>query len=86
MIKSRSSDDVLTVERILSKISEADIFAYYCNSFKKLGVKFCSELRQDKQDKIAEWKQLCESNFYKSLDHRSFFFKKEQKDLLPPKK
>ena len=29
---------------------------------------------------------MCEANFLKSLDHRSFFFKKEQKDLLPQKK
>ena len=58
MIKSRSSDDVLTVERILSKISEVDIFAYYCNSFKQLGVKFCSELRQDNKPGvyIISWK------------------------------
>jgi len=49
MIKSRSSDDVLTPDRILSKISEVDIFAYYCNSFRELGVKFCSEIRQDKK-------------------------------------
>ena len=45
-----------------------------------------NELKLDKADKIAEWKQLCESNFVKSLDHRSFFFKKEQKELLPAKK
>lgn len=45
-----------------------------------------AELSQDKADKLAEWKQLCESNFVKSLDHRSFFFKKEQKELLPAKK
>ena len=58
MIKSRSSDDVLTVERILSKISEVDIFAYYCNSFKELGRPFCSELRQDKKPgvSIVLWK------------------------------
>lgn len=42
-----------------------------------------SDLKQEKADKISEWKQLCETNFFKSLDHRSFFFKKEQKDLLP---
>jgi len=45
-----------------------------------------NDLKQEKADKIAEWKQLCESNFFKSLDHRSFFFKKEQKDLLPIRK
>ena len=45
-----------------------------------------NELKQEKAEKIAEWKQLCESNFFKSLDHRSFFFKKEQKDVLPIRK
>jgi len=58
MIKNRSSDDVLTPDRILSKISEADIFAYYCNSFRQLGLDFCSELRQDKRPgvNIVLWK------------------------------
>ena len=48
MIKSRSSNDHLHTDVILGKISEYDIFMYYCPSFKKLGVKFCSELREDK--------------------------------------
>ena len=52
MIKSRSSDDVLTPDRVLSKIREVDIFAYYCNSFKELGRPFCSELRQDKKPNV----------------------------------
>ena len=38
---------------------------------------YLSDLKGQKDDKINEWKQLCESNFTKSLDHRSFFFKKE---------
>ena len=48
MIKSRSSNDHLHTDVILGRISEYDIFMYYCPSFKKLGVKFCSELREDK--------------------------------------
>ena len=48
MIKSRSSNDHLHTDVILGKISEYDIFMYYCPSFKKLGVKFCSDLREDK--------------------------------------
>ena len=48
MIKSRSSNDHLHTDVILGKISEYDIFMYYCPNFKKLGVKFCSELREDK--------------------------------------
>lgn len=48
MIRSRSSNDHLHTDVILGKISEYDIFMYYCPNFKKLGVKFCSELREDK--------------------------------------
>jgi len=48
VIKSRSSNDHLHTDVILGKISEYDIFMYYCPNFKKLGVKFCSELREDK--------------------------------------
>lgn len=44
------------------------------------------DLKQEKADKIADWKAICEANFTKSLDHRSFFFKKEQRELLPVKK
>jgi len=44
------------------------------------------DLQQEKADKISDWRQLCQANFSKSLDHRSFFFKKEQKDLLPQRK
>lgn len=43
-------------------------------------------MKQEKTDKIADWKAICETNFTKSLDHRSFFFKKEQRELLPVKK
>tara|TARA_B100001113_G_scaffold256154_1_gene211438 strand:+ start:167 stop:1159 length:993 start_codon:yes stop_codon:yes gene_type:complete len=73
MIKSRSSEDVLTVERILSKISEVDIFAYYCNSFKELGRPFCSELRQDKKPgvSIILWKGKL---LYKDFAHPDHTF------------
>ena len=47
-ICSRSSDDHLHTDVILGKITEYDIFMYYCPSFKKLNKKFCSELREDK--------------------------------------
>jgi histone deacetylase complex regulatory component SIN3 len=33
------------------------------------------DARIGKQLRLDEWKQCCESNFLKSLDHRSFFFK-----------
>lgn len=38
----------LSKANILEKVTEYDIFSYYCFPFKKLGVKFCSELREDK--------------------------------------
>jgi hypothetical protein len=47
-IRSRKSEDHLHTDVILSKITEYDIFMYYCPSFKKFGKKFCSELRSDK--------------------------------------
>ena len=47
-IKSRSSQDHLHTDVILGKITEYDIFMYYCPNFKKLNKKFCSDLREDK--------------------------------------
>jgi len=49
MITSRPSNDILHTETILEKITEFDIFKYYCPVFTKLSKKFCSELRQDKR-------------------------------------
>tara|TARA_R100001463_G_scaffold23795_1_gene56867 strand:- start:560 stop:1552 length:993 start_codon:yes stop_codon:yes gene_type:complete len=46
-IKSRDSNDHLHTDVILSKITEYDIFVYYCPTFKTLGKKFNSDLRQD---------------------------------------
>ena len=53
MIKSRNSDDYLHKDRILSKITEYDIFRYYCPNFKEIGYKFCSDLRSDKTPTVA---------------------------------
>lgn len=38
----------LTKSNILSKVSEIDIFRYYCDNFNKPGEKFSSEFRKDK--------------------------------------
>ena len=46
-IKSRDSNDHLHTSVILGKITEYDIFMYYIPSFKELGKKFKSELRED---------------------------------------
>ena len=51
-IKSRNSNDHLHTDVILSKITEYDIFVYYCPSFKELGKKFNSELRDDKSPTV----------------------------------
>ena len=58
MIESRNSEIHLSKEMILDRISEVDIFAYYCSSFKQLGKPFCSELREDSKPgvNIVLWK------------------------------
>lgn len=53
MIKSRNSEDYLHTETILNKISEYDIFRYYCPSFKQFGLKFCSDLREDNAPSVS---------------------------------
>ena len=58
MIKSRRSEDHLHTDVILSKISEYDIFKYYCPNFIELNKKFCSDLRKDQKPgvSIVYWK------------------------------
>jgi|TARA_R110000744_G_scaffold46917_3_gene103575 hypothetical protein len=58
MIKARSSDDHLHSDVILEKISEYDIFRHYISGFKEIGVRFKSELRDDKSPTavIYVWK------------------------------
>ena len=51
-IKSRDSNDHLHTDVILSKITEYDIFVYYCPRFKDLGRKFNSDLREDKSPTV----------------------------------
>ncbi len=46
-IKSRDSNDHLHTDVILGKITEYDIFMYYCPNFKELGKKFNSDIRED---------------------------------------
>ena len=52
-ISSRSSEDHLHTNVILSKITEYDIFVYYIPSFKNLGKKFRSELREDNSPTVS---------------------------------
>ena len=52
-IRSRKSEDHLHTDVILGKISEYDIFMYYCPSFTKLGKKFSSDLREDNSPTVS---------------------------------
>ena len=45
------------------------------NIIKRFSV-FVQERKEEKEDKIQAWKHIGDSNFYKSLDHLSFLFKK----------
>ena len=73
MINSRSSEDHLHTDVILSKITEYDIFVYYCSSFKTLNKKFCSELRKDETPSasIAVWSG---NLLYKDFGHPDHTF------------
>ena len=52
-IKSRNSEDHLHTNVILGKITEYDIFKYYCPSFIELRKKFKSELRKDNSPTVS---------------------------------
>ena len=52
-IASSSSEDQLHTNVILGKITEYDIFVYYCPNFKELGKKFISDLREDKSPTVS---------------------------------
>jgi len=73
MIDSRSSDDHLHTDVILSKITEYDIFKYYCPSFKELKKPFCSELRHDRNPtaSIVNWNGRL---LYKDFGHSEHSF------------
>jgi len=52
-IASRNSEDHLHTDVILGKITEYDIFMYYCPNFKKLGKLFLSDLREDRSPTVS---------------------------------
>ncbi len=52
-VDRRDSNDHLHTDVILSKITEYDIFRYYCPNFKILGKKFKSDLRQDNSPTVS---------------------------------
>jgi|21_taG_2_1085346.scaffolds.fasta_scaffold00052_8 5S rRNA maturation endonuclease (ribonuclease M5) len=53
MIHSRQSEDTLTKEGLLSKVSEYQIFKYYCPPFDKPNKKFKSDLRKDRSPTVS---------------------------------
>ena len=53
MITIRNSNDYLHTQIILEKITEYDIFRYYCPSFTKFKEKFCSDLREDNTPSVS---------------------------------
>ena len=52
-VQSRDSNEYLHTSVILSKITEYDIFRYYCSNFKDVGEKFCSDLREDSSPTVS---------------------------------
>ena len=47
MIQSRRSNEILNKDTILSKVSEYQIFKYFCSNFEDTGKRFRSDLRED---------------------------------------
>ncbi len=66
MITSRPSNDILHTDVILNKISEYDIFKYYCPNFIQLTKKFCSDLRKDNKPSVSI------VNFHGNLLYKDF--------------
>jgi hypothetical protein len=73
MIKHRDSNAHLHSAEILKKITDYDIFKYYCSNFKSTEKKFCSDLREDKSPSvsIAQWKGRL---WYKDFGHPEHSF------------
>jgi len=73
MIDSRSSEDHLHTDVILGKITEYDIFRYYCPNFVALKKPFCSELRRDRNPtaSIVIWNGRL---LYKDFGHAEHAF------------
>lgn len=52
MIQARKSDEYLSKENILDKVSEYQIFKYFCRNFREIGTRFRSDLREDKSPTV----------------------------------
>ena len=73
MIKSRKSEEHLHTDVILAKISEYDIFRYYCPNFIECNKKFCSDIRKDQSPSVSVvyWKGKL---LYKDFGHPDHTF------------
>ena len=73
MITKRNSNDYLHTEIILEKITEYDIFKYYCPNFNKFSSKFCSDLRKDNTPSVSiiNWNSKL---LYKDFGHPDHTF------------
>ena len=73
MIENRNSNDYLHTDVILQKITDYDIFRYYCPNFKELGKKFTSDLREDKSPSVSivKWNNKL---LYKDFGHPDHTF------------
>jgi len=53
MIQARKSGEYLEKEIVLTKVSEYQIFKYFCTNFQEPGKKFKSDLREDKTPTVS---------------------------------
>jgi hypothetical protein len=53
MIQARRSEDILNKDTLLSKVSEYQIFKYFCTHFDDVDKKFKSDLREDKTPTVS---------------------------------
>lgn len=53
MIHTRKSEAILTKDELINKISEYQIFKYYCPPFQELNKKFTSDLRKDNNPTVS---------------------------------
>lgn len=53
MIQSRKSNEILDKDTVLTKVSEYQIFKYYCSHFDEPDRKFKSDLREDKTPTVS---------------------------------
>ena len=73
MIQARKSDEYLSKENVLRKVSEYQIFKYFCRNFKELNSKFRSDLREDNSPTVSI-ALIGQSLLYKDFGHPDHTF------------